>query len=114
MDTKNRRANKERVLNSQFKNNNVIKDNVDNLLQLKKEKGTTIYVGGLMGCYGDDYNASDALSIKDSLKIHSWQANQFAKANVNFLFAGIMPALSETLGEPSMLYDQLCASTNFI
>lgn len=96
--TPTRRANKERVLSSKFKNNNVMKDNVDNLLQLKTDKTTAVYVGGLMGCYGDAYNPSESLSVEESLKLHSWQADLFAKANVDFLFAGIMPALSETLG----------------
>ena len=96
--TPTRRANKERVLSSHFKNNNVIKDNVDKLLQLKRDKFTPVYVGGLMGCYGDAYNPNKALSVEESFKLHSWQADLFAKANVDFLFAGIMPALSESLG----------------
>lgn len=51
-----------------------------------------------MGCYGDAYKADDGLSIEDALAFHSWQADLFKKAEVDFLYAGIMPTLDEAIG----------------
>lgn len=40
----------------------------------------------------------DVLSIDDAKEFHSWQANLFKESGVDFLFAGIMPALPEAIG----------------
>jgi S-methylmethionine-dependent homocysteine/selenocysteine methylase len=57
-----------------------------------------MFVGGLMGCKGDAYKATEVLAIEDAKRFHSWQANLFKNAGADFLFAGIMPALSEAIG----------------
>ncbi|HEX3043841.1 MAG TPA: homocysteine S-methyltransferase family protein [Bacillota bacterium] len=98
LTTPTRRANQERVLSSPYKNNNVIWDNVEHLMKLKKETSTSVYIGGLMGCKGDAYSITEVLSIDQALKFHSWQTDLFAQAKVDFLYAGIMPALSEAIG----------------
>lgn len=95
--TPTRRANKERVLQSKF-TERIIEDNVRFLKEIKRKAKVDMFIGGLMGCKGDAYKATDILSIRDAEKFHSWQANLFKEAGVDFLFAGIMPALSEAIG----------------
>ena len=95
--TPTRRANKEKVTQTEF-DEKVIEDNVRFLQQMKSNAETDIFVGGLMGCKGDAYKATEVLSVEEALEFHSWQANLFKNAEVDFLFAGIMPALTEAIG----------------
>lgn len=96
--TPTRRANKERVNKAGY-SSAIIKDNVDLLKRIREEsEHKSMYIGGLMGCKGDAYSASDALSEREAKEFHSWQAQIFQKADVDFLYAGIMPALSEAVG----------------
>ncbi|WP_297417903.1 homocysteine S-methyltransferase family protein [Clostridium sp.] len=95
--TPTRRANKERVIQSKF-NERIIRDNVQFLQGIKRDANVNMFVGGLMGCRGDAYKATDILSVEDAQEFHSWQVNLFKEAGVDFLFAGIMPALFETIG----------------
>ncbi len=95
--TPTRRANKERVLQSNL-SEKIIEDNVSFLQEIKKNTSTNMFVGGLMGCKGDAYKATEILSIEGAQEFHSWQANLFKNSGVDFLYAGIMPALSEAIG----------------
>lgn len=95
--TPTRRANKERVLQSNL-SEKIIEDNVCFLQEIKKNTSTNMFVGGLMGCKGDAYKGTDILSIEEAKEFHSWQANLFKNSGVDFLYAGIMPALSEAIG----------------
>jgi S-methylmethionine-dependent homocysteine/selenocysteine methylase len=95
--TPTRRANRERIRLSNF-NEKIIEDNVRFLQQIKKNIGIDMFVGGLMGCKGDAYKATEVLSIEKAQEFHSWQANLFKAAGADFLMAGIMPALSEAIG----------------
>ena len=95
--TPTRRANRERVVQSKH-NENIIDDNVNFLREIKNNSNTDMYIGGLMGCKGDAYKATDVLSVKNAQEFHSWQANLFKLSGVDFLYAGIMPALSEAIG----------------
>ncbi|BCZ47729.1 homocysteine S-methyltransferase [Clostridium gelidum] len=96
--TPTRRANKERIYCSIFKESNVIEDNVRFLKQLKEETTAKVYVGGLMGCKGDAYSKDEHLSIESAFEFHAWQTDLFKKANVDFLYAAIMPTLPEAIG----------------
>lgn len=95
--TPTRRANKERVLQSNL-SEKIIEDNVRFLQEIKKNTSTNMFVGGLMGCKGDAYKATEILSIEEAQEFHLWQANLFKNSGVDFLYAGIMPALSEAIG----------------
>lgn len=97
MTTPTRRANRERVAQSNF-DERIIKDNVEFFSQLKSTARINMFIGGLMGCKGDAYKATEVLSVEDALELHSWQADLFKDAGADFLFAGIMPALSEAVG----------------
>lgn len=95
--TPTRRANKERISNSKY-NKDIISDNVSFLKAIKDSSQTTMFIGGLMGCKGDAYQAKDFLSIEEAEDFHSWQANEFKESEVDFLFAAIMPTLPEAIG----------------
>lgn len=95
--TPTRRANQERVGKAGYEAS-IIVDNVRVLKQLKQDSGIEMYVGGLMGCEGDAYKAEGALEEEEAERFHWWQAELFQKAGVDFLYAGIMPALEEATG----------------
>lgn len=105
--TPTRRANKERVLKAGC-DGSVIMDNVKFLQDIQKsaqEINTQMYVGGLMGCKGDAYTGEGALSETEAKEFHKWQADLFAKAGVDFLYAGIMPTLPEAAGMAAAMSD---------
>lgn len=95
--TPTRRANKKRIKNSIY-NESVISDNVSFLRKIQQKHSIEMYIGGLMGCEGDAYKATDVLSAASAKEFHTWQADLFKKSGVDFLFAGIMPALTEAVG----------------
>ncbi|MDP4090543.1 MAG: homocysteine S-methyltransferase family protein [Bacillota bacterium] len=95
--TPTRRANKERVIQSGF-SEKIIQDNVLFLQQIKNSTSIDMFVGGLMGCRGDAYKATEVLSVEEAQEFHSWQADLFKSAEADFLYAGIMPALPEAVG----------------
>ena len=76
----------------------VIADNVAFLRSIQAESGIEMYVGGLMGCRGDAYTGEGRLSEEAARTFHQWTVERFADAGVDFLYAGIMPALSEAAG----------------
>lgn len=95
--TPTRRANKEHISNSKY-NKDIISDNVSFLKAIKESFQTTMFIGGLMGCKGDAYQAKGFLSTEEAEDFHSWQANAFKESEVDFLFAAIMPTLPEAIG----------------
>ncbi|MDE7064664.1 MAG: homocysteine S-methyltransferase family protein [Desulfovibrionaceae bacterium] len=95
--TPTRRANRERVARSRF-GDAIIEDNVRLLRSVAASAHIPMYVGGLMGCRGDAYAATEVLSAPEAERFHAWQAEAFRRAGTDFLFAGIMPALPEIIG----------------
>lgn len=95
--TPTRRANKERVKSSEY-TEKIIADNVNFLRNIQKSSSCNMYIGGLMGCRGDAYTGKEALSEEEAFVFHKWAAECFIKANVDFLYAGIMPTLPEAAG----------------
>ena len=95
--TPTRRANKERIAKASCPET-VITDNVTFLKNIQSDCGTEMYVGGLMGCKRDAYTGEGALSEQEAYDFHCWTVEQFDKAGVDFLYAGIMPTLSEAAG----------------
>lgn len=99
LTTPTRRANKENVFSAGF-NESIIKANTDFLKEVRKKHKKTqpVFIGGLMGCKGDAYTGEGSLSEEDAFLFNSWQANLFAKENIDFLYAGIMPCVNEAVG----------------
>ena len=102
--TPTRRANKECVERTGW-DSSIIMDNVRFLRGIQKESKIEMYIGGLMGCKGDAYTGENSLSENDAHFFHSWQAKLFGQANVDFLFAGIMPILPEAVGMAKAMAD---------
>jgi S-methylmethionine-dependent homocysteine/selenocysteine methylase len=96
--TNTRRANKDRVMRSKFKNKNVMKDYASFLKSLIAEYECDAYLGGMMGCKGDAYSSDEGLSTDAAIDFHSWQMSMFDLEHIDFLFAGIMPTLPEAIG----------------
>ena len=95
--TPTRRANRERVYRAGY-NERIIYDNVSLLKKLRDVSDIEMYIGGLMGSKGDSFKADEVLQPDEAFKFHSWQADLFREAGVDFLFAGIMPAVPEAIG----------------
>ena len=66
----------------------------------------SIFIGGLMGCRGNAYAASDALPEDRSYAFHRDQAAALAAAGVDFLLASPLPALSEAQGLARAMTEQ--------
>lgn len=104
VSTPTRRANRERVAASRF-DESIIRDNVVLLRSIRELSRAEVSVGGLMGCRGDAYGAADVLPAAQARAFHSWQTGLFAEAGADFLYAGIMPALSEAIGMAQAMGD---------
>ena len=95
--TPTRRANRERVGRSPY-DETLFAENLRFLHEIREASTARMYVGGLMGCKGDAYKATGALSVAESWAFHAWEAGHFKAAGADFLFAGIMPTLPEAIG----------------
>jgi S-methylmethionine-dependent homocysteine/selenocysteine methylase len=99
--TPTRRVNFESHGASAFRDKDLLSDSCTYLEQVRDrfpDYADKIFIGGLLGCKGDAYNAAEALDTEAAFQFHSVQVRKFVQTNVDFLFAGIMPALSEALG----------------
>ena len=102
--TPTRRANQERVAMSRY-SERIIRDNVRFLRNIQNSTDIEMYIGGLVGCKGDAYTAEGALTEEEAYSFHKWTAERFQEAGVDFLYAGIMPALPETAGLAKAISD---------
>jgi homocysteine S-methyltransferase len=57
-----------------------------------------IFIGGFIGCMGDAYKPSEALTTKEAVSFHRFQVKALSNAGVDFLFAATLPAATEALG----------------
>lgn len=99
--TPTRKVNKESIKRSTFTGKNLIHDSCYFLKRIKEsysDYSEKILIGGLLGCKGDAYSGVKVLEIKNAYSFHQLQTSQFEKENVDFLFAGIMPEINETIG----------------
>ena len=99
--TPTRKVNVESTKFSKFRNRDLISDSCLFLNKIRDQFpgfSDKIFIGGLLGCKGDAYQSEGALKIEDAYQFHKNQVTEFRKGEVDFLFAGIMPALSEAIG----------------
>jgi len=99
--TLTRKVNFESIRKSKFQEKNIITDScsfLNRIIGSYEGYSQNILLGGLLGCKGDAYSSTDALSIEESFKFHRVQISQFKKENIDFLFAGIMPEINEAVG----------------
>jgi homocysteine S-methyltransferase len=101
MSTATWRASRERIDAAGYAGVDVNGDNVrflDALRESYEAYAEKVVICGLMSCRGDAYRPADALSVDESLKFHSWQAEKLAVTGVDLLLAATLPALSEATG----------------
>ena len=106
MSTPTWRASRERIDAAGFAGVDVNGDNVRFLDALRKsyaEYAEKVIICGLLSCRGEAYSPADALGVEEALEFHSWQAGKLAVAEVDFLLAATLPALSEATGLASAL-----------
>lgn len=95
--TPTRRVNKERIEKTQF-DQSIIEDNVKFLRSVQSHLMAEMFVGGMLGCYGDAYTGQNALKLNESKAFHSWEVGLFAKAKVDFLYSALIPNIEEAAG----------------
>ena len=102
LTTPTRRLNRERVMLGHADGDALTAGNAAMLSSLAAELSDThdipVFSGALMGCRGDAYTGDGALDADTAYNFHAWTAERFARAGVQFLYAGIMPTLPETCG----------------
>ncbi len=96
--TNTRRANKDRVSRSKYRDKNMMRDYAAFLRELASKYRCETFIGGMMGCRGDAYSGSEGMNTDEAIEYHSWQMGMFDLEIIDFLFAAIMPALPEALG----------------
>lgn len=99
--TPTRRVNFETISHSKYAGKKMISDACNYLTGLSSEYpafSNKIFIGGLLGCRGDAYQSKGTMDIEESYAFHKIQVAEFAKEKIDFLFAGIMPALCESIG----------------
>ncbi len=96
--TNTRRASKERVLNSAYRDRNVMRDYADFLRGVIAGYRCEAYLGGYIGCKGDGYTGDGKLTKDEAMDYHSWQIDEFKSSDIDFLFVSLMPTLDETIG----------------
>jgi len=96
--TNTRRVNKERALNSPYKNREIISDYADFLREVTAKYGREVYIGGYMGCKGDGYTGEGSLTREAAETFHAWQIEAFERSSIDFIMTSIMPNVDETIG----------------
>lgn len=99
--TPTRKVNEETTRQSRYPGKNIIADCCTFLKKIKKsypQFSPHIFIGGLLGCKGNAYSGDDPLNQLDAYRFHEVQVQQFMTQQLDFLFAGIMPAVSEAMG----------------
>ncbi|MBK7448330.1 MAG: homocysteine S-methyltransferase family protein [Anaerolineales bacterium] len=76
------------------------RDNVHFLSDLRAgyDPSMSIFIGGLIGTWGDAYKPEQALSKLEAEQFHAKQLSELAEADVDFLYASPLPALTEAQG----------------
>lgn len=99
--TPTRKVNFESIGRSKYSGHNLIADSCSYLNKIRSnypDFAHKIFIGGLLGCRNDAYRSDNSLNLADSYEFHKKQVDEFKKTGVDFLFAGIMPAMNEALG----------------
>ena len=96
------RASSERIAKSGYKGRDtIVKDGADFINQIRQEasgNADCIYLAGLMASRGDSYDPRVALLAQEAEAYHRLQAQELARAGVDFILAATLPAVSEALG----------------
>ena len=96
--TPTRRANIEQIAASDYRHKNVLADTMAFLSRFRDEASTPVYIGGLAGCRGNAYDGRYYLSVEEAMEFHFPTVRTLAQSGADYLFAGIMPQLTEAIG----------------
>ena len=96
--TPTRRANIEQIAASHSRHKNVLADTMAFLSRFRDEASTPVYIGGLAGCRGNAYDGRYYLSVEEAMEFHFPTVRTLAQSGADYLFAGIMPQLTEAIG----------------
>jgi homocysteine S-methyltransferase len=105
------RANPERISRAGLDNQDVITDCFNFLDSLRETYGPyaeKIFIGGLIGCYGDAYRPKEALPAGTARVFHHQQIYSLMSAGVDFLIGSTFPAFSEALGMAQAMAETAC------
>jgi homocysteine S-methyltransferase len=100
------RASQERIESAGYVDRDVNGDNYRFLDALRNDYGAyarKVVICGLLGCRGDAYDQTEALTADAAQEFHAWQAAKLAGVDVDLLLATTLPALSEAIGLASAL-----------
>ncbi len=92
------RANPARLRAAGLAGRDVNGDGVRFLRSIAGQYAGPVFVGGLLGCFGDCYRPQEALSEAEAASFHREQAQALAAAGPDLLFAATMPEVGEALG----------------
>lgn len=92
-NTHTRRVNRERLAASQY-GEAVFADSVSFLRDICGRAS----IGATVGCQGDAYTGAGALAGEAALAYYDWTVSRFARAGADYIFAALIPALSEAEG----------------
>lgn len=95
------RAGRDRIAAAGLAGYDVNGDNARFLFELRDRYGdyaSQVAICGLMSCRGDAYKPAEAMTAGAAAEFHAWQAYALAAADVDFLLAATLPALSEAIG----------------
>jgi homocysteine S-methyltransferase len=100
------RASRERIAAAGLAGIDVNGDNCRFLEALRRRYGgyaRKVVICGLLSCRGNAYDPAEALAAADAHAFHAWQATMLSQAEVDFLLAATLPALSEAMGLASAM-----------
>jgi homocysteine S-methyltransferase len=100
------RASRERIAAAGLTGMDVNGDNFRFLDALRSRYGgyaRKVVICGLLSCRGNAYDPAEALAAADAHEFHAWQATMLAQAEIDFLLAATLPALSEAIGLASAM-----------
>ncbi|WP_211829266.1 homocysteine S-methyltransferase family protein [Kistimonas asteriae] len=93
------RTNKDRVQQSGI--STAINRDAARFLHTLKQRANdtgTLKIGGTIGCRNDCYRPEEGLSATEATRFHTWQIEQLATGEVDFLIAVTLPSVEEALG----------------
>jgi len=106
LSTSTWRASRERIAAAGLTGMDVNGDNFRFLDALRNSYGDyarKVVICGLLSCRGNAYDPAEALAAADAHEFHAWQATMLAQAEIDFLLAATLPALSEAIGLASAM-----------
>ena len=76
-----------------------VRDNVAFVRDIARDYTVPIFVGGIEGCKGSQYDPVGAgFSAEDAYQYHIRRMQALSDAAPDYLYSGIMPAVAETIG----------------